>query len=137
MVKLDTVKNNNYTRLDFQNAYKNLMSSKLTRVINTYGVLGSVDFRKRNYAHIIEFLKGNKNLKVKILGNINYEYYTFVIQKRGINSKKVAIARPYDSELDTKGLIVPILGNDNKSPKASASLSFTLEPLNPPPLPIP
>jgi len=72
-----------------------------------------------------------------ILGNISYEYYTFVIQKRGFNSRKVAIARPYDSELDTKGLVVPILGNDNKSPKASAALSFTLESINPPPLPIP
>ena len=72
-----------------------------------------------------------------ILGNINYEYYTFIIQKKGFQSKKIAIAKPYDSELDTKGLIVPILGNDNKSPKASAALSFTLESINPPPLPIP
>jgi len=74
-----------------------------------------------------------------ILGNISFDYYTFVIEKKSSSNgiTKSLFARPYDSELDTKGLGVTIQGNDRESAFASATLQFTLEDTNPPPLPIP
>jgi hypothetical protein len=71
-----------------------------------------------------------------ILGDIFYDYYTFVIEKRGANNT-VKIARAFDSELDSKGLSVLLEGNDAVSTQATATLSFTLESTNPPALPIP
>ena len=70
-----------------------------------------------------------------ILGDVFYDYYTFVIEKRGVNNT-VKIARAFDSELDSKGLSVLLNGNDAVSTQATATLSFTLESTNTP-LPIP